>query len=118
MRHTQDNRLAVAMGCAVEHAVRIGYAEGFTVSAARMTQVGINCRTCPRQGCEARAHQTVILSAPADEKRRGATRYDSPADQGNSQRTSHEEADSNRPLRFRQDALQTYRRRPSFSIST
>jgi len=76
MRHAQDNRLAVAMGCAIEHAGQIGYAEGFTVTGARMTPVGINCRICPRQGCEQRAHQAVILGAPVDEKRRGATRYD------------------------------------------
>jgi len=76
MRHTQDNRLAVAMGCAIEHAGQIGYAEGFSVTGARMTQVGINCRICPRQGCDQRAHQAVVLSAPVDEKRRGATRYD------------------------------------------
>jgi len=76
MRHAQDNRLAVAMGCAVEHAPQIGYAEGFSVTGARMTPVGINCRICPRQGCEQRAHQALILGAPVDEKRRGATRYD------------------------------------------
>jgi XRE family transcriptional regulator, fatty acid utilization regulator len=76
MRHAQDNRLAVAMGCAVEHAGQIGYAEGFAVTAARMVQVGINCRICPRQGCDQRAHQAVVLNAPVDEKRRGATRYD------------------------------------------
>jgi XRE family transcriptional regulator, fatty acid utilization regulator len=75
-RHAQDNRLAVAMGCAIAHAGEIGYAEGFTVSGARVTPIGINCRICPRSGCEQRAHQAVILSQPVDEKRRGATRFD------------------------------------------
>ncbi len=47
-RHAQDNRLAVAMGCAIEYAGEIGYAEAFSVTGARMTQIGINCRICPR----------------------------------------------------------------------
>lgn len=76
-RHAQDNRLAVAMGCAVEHADDIGYAEQFTVSGARMTPIGINCRICPRANCDQRAHHAAILSRPIDERRRGATRYDS-----------------------------------------
>jgi hypothetical protein len=76
-RHAQDNRLAVAMGCAVEHAGDIGYAEQFTVTGARMTPIGINCRICPRATCDQRAHHAAILSRPVDERRRGATRYDS-----------------------------------------
>jgi predicted transcriptional regulator len=76
-RHAQDNRLAVAMGCAIEHAGDIGYAEQFTVAGARLTPIGINCRICPRAACDQRAHQAAILSQPVDERRRGATRYDS-----------------------------------------
>ena len=75
-RHAQDNRLAVAMGCAIEHAGEIGYAEAFSVAGARMTPVGINCRICPRSGCDQRAHQAVVLSQPVDERRRGATRFE------------------------------------------
>jgi hypothetical protein len=75
-RHAQDNRLAVAMGCAIEHAPEIGYAESFSVAGARMTPVGINCRICPRSGCDQRAHQAVVLSQPVDERRRGATRFE------------------------------------------
>jgi predicted transcriptional regulator/DNA-binding XRE family transcriptional regulator len=75
-RHAQDNRLAVAMGCAIEHAPEIGYAEAFSVTGARMTPVGINCRICPRAGCDQRAHQAVVLSQPVDERRRGATRFE------------------------------------------
>lgn len=75
-RFAQDNRLAVAMGCAVEHAGEIGYAEGFTVAGARMTPIGINCRICPRASCEQRAHHAAIMTQPVDEKRRGVTRYD------------------------------------------
>lgn len=75
-RHAQDNRLAVAMGCAVQYAPEIGYAESFSMSDARMTQIGINCRICPRSNCGQRAHQAVILTQPVDALRRGVTRYD------------------------------------------
>jgi predicted transcriptional regulator/transcriptional regulator with XRE-family HTH domain len=75
-RHAQDNRLAVAMGCAIEHAGALGYAEGFSVAGARMTPIGINCRICPRASCDQRAHHAAILTQPVDEKRRGVTRYD------------------------------------------
>jgi predicted transcriptional regulator/DNA-binding XRE family transcriptional regulator len=75
-RHAQDNRLAVAMGCAIEHASEIGYAEVFSVAGARMTPIGINCRICPRADCDQRAHQAVVLSRPVDEKRRGVTRFE------------------------------------------
>ncbi len=76
-RHAQDIRLAVAMGCTVDHVGEIGYAEGLTVAGARMTPIGINCRICPRANCDQRAHQAAILAQPVDERRRGATRYES-----------------------------------------
>jgi predicted transcriptional regulator/DNA-binding XRE family transcriptional regulator len=75
-RHGQDNRLAVAMGCSIEHADQIGYAEAFRVAEARLTEIGINCRICPRSNCDQRAHQAALHLQPIDEKRRGATRFD------------------------------------------
>jgi len=74
-RRSQDVRLAVAMGCGLDHVREIGYAEDLSVSAAHMAKIGINCRVCPRRDCDQRACQTIILSDPVDEKRRGATRY-------------------------------------------
>ena len=74
-RHSQDVRLAVAMGCAVEHVDSIGYAEDLSLSDTGMTKVGINCRICPRANCDQRAHNAVVQSSPVDERRRGATRY-------------------------------------------
>lgn len=76
-RHAQDNRLAVAMGCEIRFAPEIGYAEGFSMTHARMTEIGINCRVCPRASCDQRAHHAAILTRPVDEYRRGVTRYDS-----------------------------------------
>ena len=76
-RHAQDNRLAVAMGCTVDHARALGYAEAFSLTGAPVVPIGINCRICPRGNCDQRAHPAAILTAPLDERRRGATRYDS-----------------------------------------
>ena len=76
-RHTQDKRLAIAMGCSVEHMGAIGYAEDLDPRAGRVTQVGINCRICPRANCEQRAHNAMILNEPVDIRRRGTTRYGS-----------------------------------------
>jgi XRE family transcriptional regulator, fatty acid utilization regulator len=74
-RHAQDVRLAVAMGCSVEHVGRIGYAEDLRASPAHPTPIGINCRICPRLNCDQRAHNAIVLSEPLDERRRGTTRY-------------------------------------------
>lgn len=76
-RHAQENRLAVAMGCTLEDARALGYAEAFSLTGAQVVPIGINCRICPRAGCDQRAHPAAILTALPDERRRGATRYDS-----------------------------------------
>ena len=77
-RSGQDNRLAIAMGCTIEHAGQVGYADGVSLGSAAATPIGINCRVCPRATCDQRAHHASILTTPVDERHRGATRY-SPA---------------------------------------
>lgn len=74
-RFNQDVRLAVAIGCSVDHISDIGYADDLTVTEAYATPIGINCRICPRVDCDQRAHQTIVVSNPVDERKRGATRY-------------------------------------------
>jgi predicted transcriptional regulator len=76
-RHVQDVRLAVAMGCSTEHAGAIGYAERLNLDRTQATRIGINCRVCPRVNCEQRAHHAMVLPGLVDERRRGATRYES-----------------------------------------
>ncbi|MEM7059429.1 MAG: short-chain fatty acyl-CoA regulator family protein [Pseudomonadota bacterium] len=76
-RHSQDVRLAIAIGCSIEHANSIGYAENFSITGLQPTQIGINCRVCPRSNCDQRAHHAVLMSQPVDANRRGATRYES-----------------------------------------
>ncbi|MCJ8309778.1 MAG: short-chain fatty acyl-CoA regulator family protein [Hyphomicrobiales bacterium] len=75
-RHNQDNKLAIAVGCDVEHAKSIGYAEELGLDAGRATEIGINCRICPRSHCEQRAQAGLALSPQLNTNRRGVTRHD------------------------------------------
>ncbi len=74
-RHNQDNRLAIAIGCDVQHAKAIGYADELHLAGARATEIGINCRICPRGHCEQRAQPGLGLSSQFNTNHRGATRY-------------------------------------------
>ncbi len=77
-RMSQDNRLAVTLGCAIEHASKIVYARPFQIGDPDLiAPIGINCRLCPRQACAQRAHQPLHLELPIDEHRRGETRFES-----------------------------------------
>lgn len=75
---TQDRMLALALGCSVEHAHRIGYASDFNMDSDRtFSPIGINCHLCPRAACAQRAHQPLVVDLPIDKDRRGDTRYES-----------------------------------------
>ena len=77
-RDTQDRRLAVALGCELRHAPRIGYAAAFNLDDPGLySPIGINCHLCPRQACSQRAHQPLFMELPLDTRRRGDTRYES-----------------------------------------
>lgn len=77
-KHTHDHRLAVTLGCAIEHAHKLLYAQTFQLSDPDLaTPIGINCRLCPRQHCPHRAQQPLHLDLPIDERRRGHTRFES-----------------------------------------
>jgi len=73
-----DNRLAVTLGCSIEHAGSLIYADPYQLGSPDIfTPIGINCRLCPRQSCAQRAHQPLHLDLPIDENRRGRTRFES-----------------------------------------
>jgi hypothetical protein len=75
---TQDHRLAVALGCELRHANKLGYAASYNLGDQLMfSRIGINCHLCPRQACSQRAHQPVFMDLPLDAARRGNTRYES-----------------------------------------
>ena len=76
-RDTQDRRLAVALGCELKFAPRIGYSKAFNLDDPDLlTPIGINCHLCPRQACAQRAHQPIHIDLPIDANRRGTTRYE------------------------------------------
>lgn len=57
---SEDKRLAVSIGCSVENAPQTVYGVDINLNSSRMiTQVGINCRQCPRADCEQRAHDPL-----------------------------------------------------------
>jgi XRE family transcriptional regulator, fatty acid utilization regulator len=75
---TQDHRLAVALGCELQYAGKLGYAASYHLDDQLMfSRIGINCHLCPRQACSQRAHQPVFMELPLDTTRRGNTRYES-----------------------------------------
>lgn len=75
---TQDRRLALALGCSIEHADRIAYAVRFNVYEERnFSPIGISCHLCTRTACAQRAHQPLVIDLPIDTDRRGDTRYES-----------------------------------------
>jgi len=75
---TQDRRLALALGCELSHAPRIGYAARFNLEDDSLySPIGINCRVCPRQVCSQRAAQPLFIELPLDANRRGNTRHES-----------------------------------------
>ena len=63
-RDTQDRRLALALGCELQYADRIGYAASFNLEDESLfSPIGINCHLCPRQACSQRAHQPLFFRA-------------------------------------------------------
>ena len=74
----QDKRLSVSLGCPVEYAPELIYGKSIDPSFTQMiTPIGVNCRLCPRQGCEQRAHDPFHTSLTVDEDRRGFTHFES-----------------------------------------
>ena len=77
-RETQDRRLALALGCEMQFADRMGYAESFNLEDESLfSPIGINCHLCPRQACSQRAHRPLFMQLPINPNRRGNTRYES-----------------------------------------
>ena len=75
---SQDHRLAITLGCSIEHASELVYAGQYKLGDPELfTPIGINCRLCPRHACSQRAHQPIHLDLPIDEHRRGQTRFES-----------------------------------------
>ena len=77
-RNTQDRRLVISLGCSIDDAKKITYAEPHnSVKEIDFSPIGINCHLCPREGCSQRAHQPLLMELNLDPTRRGGSRYDS-----------------------------------------
>ncbi len=61
---------AVALGCAIEHAEGLVYAENMDTQQAQVTPIGITCRLCDRQDCISRAHPPLHKRLLPDDYRR------------------------------------------------
>jgi hypothetical protein len=66
---------AVALGCAIERAQELIYAQGLDFDAAPATPIGVSCRLCERPDCAARAHPPLQRRLVFDEHRRLATPF-------------------------------------------
>ncbi|MEM8650935.1 MAG: short-chain fatty acyl-CoA regulator family protein [Pseudomonadota bacterium] len=75
---TEDKRLAVSLGCAIQYAPELIYSKNLDLNATPMvTEIGVNCRLCPRKNCRQRAHDPFFSSLKIDEDRRGITHFES-----------------------------------------
>ncbi len=75
---TEDKRLAISLGCSTEYSQETIYGITIDPKATRIvTEIGVNCRLCPRKQCEQRAHDPFYSNLPLDENRRGATHFES-----------------------------------------
>ncbi len=75
---TQDRRLAISLGCEVQHATKLIYTSSFQKPAdENFSKIGINCYLCLRHNCSQRAHDPLFTELTTDPSRRGETRYES-----------------------------------------
>lgn len=71
-----DVLYALGLGCAVEDARRLVYADGYDLeNPAAATPVGVTCRICERLDCRARAFPSIHQPLEVDENVRGVSFY-------------------------------------------
>lgn len=59
-----EKTYSVMLGCDSAYADQIVYGEGYDKSQASLiTEVGSNCRLCPRQACDHRAYAPILSAA-------------------------------------------------------
>lgn len=72
----QHSPLALGLGCSIEHAKKLVYADGVALDHAM--QVGVTCRMCERIDCTERAFPAVHAPLHVDENVRGISFYANP----------------------------------------
>ena len=69
-------QFAIGLGCDVQHAAQITYADGFDLeNTGAATPIGVNCRLCPRLDCSQRAFPPLNHRLIVDENLRGLSPY-------------------------------------------
>jgi XRE family transcriptional regulator, fatty acid utilization regulator len=54
--HAQSSTFAIGLGCDIEYARRLVYADGLDLADPRaVVPIGLTCRVCPRVDCRQRA---------------------------------------------------------------
>lgn len=74
--HGQRALQSLELGCEVQHATRLVYADGVDLRASvRAAKVGVTCRLCPRTDCAQRVLPSIHSRMDVDENVRGLTPY-------------------------------------------
>ena len=77
--HAPEVLYSIGLGCDVESAERMVYADGFDLSnPAGAAPVGITCRLCERLDCRARAFPSIYQPLKVDENIRGVSFFARP----------------------------------------
>jgi predicted transcriptional regulator/transcriptional regulator with XRE-family HTH domain len=74
--HAQQPVQSIGLGCQVEHARELVYADGMNLdSRDTLVPVGTTCRLCERTDCEQRAVPSLKVPLQLDENQRGLSLY-------------------------------------------
>ncbi|MCA9570029.1 MAG: DUF2083 domain-containing protein [Myxococcales bacterium] len=73
--HTQETIHSVGLGCRLEDARALVYADGIDLDAGKAVPIGVTCRACPRRDCEQRAMPSAGSPLQIDEDVRGMSFY-------------------------------------------
>src|SRR5690606_13061597 len=73
--HEPETVHAIGLGCALEHAPRVVYADGLDLDPVKSIPIGTNCRTCERLDCAQRAFPSLKAPLRLDENERRIAFY-------------------------------------------
>ncbi len=74
--HAPVRRYAIALGCEIDHASRLVYADGMDISRATVFEpIGISCRICERDHCHQRSVPPLERRLRIDHDQRGLLPY-------------------------------------------
>ncbi len=72
----RTTRLALGLGCPLQHARDIVYADGISLDDPKIvTPIGVSCRICERTNCAERSMPSRNFKLRIDENRRGLSAY-------------------------------------------